>query len=136
VRYRYWTLLLFVAIVVQIGAAGYGAFYADSKTRTGAKLVTKHQFDHGFGFHDALGYIIVVAMILLFVIALGAGFERRTRLVTLAVAVLGVLQIVFAVVGESTPAVGVLHPIDAFVLLGLVGMLTHRAWASRAAAAR
>ena len=36
--YRFWAMLLFAAVIVQVAAAGYGAFYAahkvgDSRTR-------------------------------------------------------------------------------------------------------
>ena len=33
--HRYWLALLTLAIVVQIGAAGYGAFYAADKSTRG-----------------------------------------------------------------------------------------------------
>ena len=39
-----------------------------------------------------------------------------------------VLQQVSASVGSSTPAVGVLHPINAFLILGLTGRLAVEAW--------
>ena len=29
--FKYWSALIFVAVIVQIGAAGYGAFYAAHK---------------------------------------------------------------------------------------------------------
>jgi hypothetical protein len=39
-----------------------------------------------------------------------------------------VLQVVFALAGEDHPGVGVLHPLNAFVILGLVGSITAREW--------
>ena len=32
--YRFWAVLLFVAVIVQVGAAGYGAFSADHQAGT------------------------------------------------------------------------------------------------------
>lgn len=124
--YRYWLALMVLAIVVQIGAAGYGAFYAADKSDPGP--LTKSQFDHGFDFHGGFGSIIILAGIVALVFALAARLPRRTILMTLVLAVLLVLQQVFASVGSGTPAIGVLHPINAFLILGLAGRLAVEAW--------
>ncbi len=127
--YRVWTSILFLAILVQIGAAGYGAFYADKKVSSGRDLLTKNQFDHGFNFHDGFGYVIFLGtVVLLFLFALSARLGRKRVLLALSVPLLIVLQIALAIIGEKTPAVGVLHPVNAFVIAGFTGMLTHRAW--------
>ncbi len=126
--YRYWVAVLVVAIIVQIGAAGWGVFSADQKVGAGHKEITKTQFDHGFNFHDGFGYIIFFASILLFLFALGARLGRKRVLMVLGVPLLVLLQIALAIIGEKTPAVGVLHPINAFIVLGLVGSLAHGAW--------
>jgi hypothetical protein len=126
--YRAWVSVLFVAIVVQVALAGYGSFYAAEKTKNAGQVLTHHQFDHGFSAHDALGYLIFLASIVLVLIALGARLGRRGVLLALAVPVLVLIQILLAIAGENTPAVGVLHPVNGFLILGLVGMLTHRAW--------
>ena len=69
--YRFWTALVFVAIVVQIGAAGYGAFYAADKSDPGP--LSEHQFSHGFNFHDGFGYAVFLGTVLLFLFALSRG---------------------------------------------------------------
>ncbi len=71
-----------------------------------------------------------------FLLALVARVGRPRIWFQLGLAVAGVLQIVFALVGESHPAVGVLHPLNAFVILGLVGSITAREWAGARAAPR
>jgi hypothetical protein len=124
--HRYWLALLALAIVVQIGAAGYGAFYAADKADPGP-LTTK-QFDHGFSFHAGFGYFIFLGGIVLLLLALGARLGKRGALRNLGVPVLLAVQIVLAWIGSGTPAVGVLHPINAFLILGLVGSLTYEAW--------
>lgn len=128
--YRYWTAILVVAVVVQIGAAGYGAFYVDKKATSGADRATKAQFDHGFNFHDGFGYVIFIGSVLLLLFAIGARLGRRRVLLALAVPLLVALQIALAIIGEHVPAVGVLHPINAFIILGFTGSLAHRAWRS------
>ena len=125
--YRYWAVIFFAAVIVQVGAAGYGAFYAYNHAKS-SNALTHHQFDHGFGVHIALGYILLVAALVLFLFALGARLGRRLVLRTLAAVVLVLLAIVFATVGEKSPAVGVLHPLDAFLVVGLAGFLAHNAW--------
>jgi hypothetical protein len=127
--YRYWTSILFAAVIVQIGAAGYGAFYADTKVGGNAGLITQKQFDHGFAFHIALGFLIFAAAILLFVFSLAARLGRKRVLLTLALPALVFVQIQLAMFGGSTPAVGALHPVNALLILGLAGHLTHKAWA-------
>jgi len=130
VAYRVWSAVVFLAVVVQFGAAGYGAFYAYHKAdKTDA--LTHKQFDHGFSFHIGLGYLIFIGSLLLFLFALGARLGRKPVLRVLALPVLVLLAIVLAVAGESVPAVGILHPIDAFLVLGLSGALAHRAWSKR-----
>jgi hypothetical protein len=124
--HRSWLALLSLAIVVQIGAAGYGAFYAADNADPGP-LTTK-QFDHGFSFHAGFGYFIFLGGVVLFLLALAARLGKRPVLMNLAVPVLLFAQILLAWAGAGTPAVGTLHPLNAFLILGLVGSLTYEAW--------
>ena len=63
VAYRFWTAVVFLAVTAQVGAAGYGAFAAYHKAdKTDA--LTHKQFDHGFNFHIALGYLIFFGSLL------------------------------------------------------------------------
>jgi hypothetical protein len=124
--YRYFTALLFLAILVQIGAAGYGAFYAADKSDPGP--MTEHQFDHGFSFHGGFGYIIFYGTILLFLIAVGSRLERRRVMMSLVLALLTIAQIALALGGESVPVIGIFHPLVAFLILGLSGRIAFEAW--------
>lgn len=124
--HRFWLALLSLAIVVQIGAAGYGAFYAADKADPGP--MTTKQFDHGFNFHTGFGYFIFLGGVVLFLLALAARLGRRPVLMNLAVPLVLVVQILLAWAGSGTPAVGALHALNAFLILGLVGSLTFRTW--------
>ena len=124
--YRFWASLLFLAIVVQIGSAGYGAFNAADKADPGP--LTDKQFGDGFGVHNGLGYVIFLASIILLLLALAARLGRRRVLLALVVPILVLVQIVLAWAGESSAAIGVLHPINAFVIAGLVGSLAFGEW--------
>ncbi len=131
--YRYWSGLLALAVVVQVGLAGYGAFAADHKASDN-KVVTHDQFDHGFNAHVALGYLIFLGSIVLLLLALGGRAGKQVVLQSLAVALLVLLAIVLAIIGGDHPLVGVLHPIDAFLVVGLVAKVAHGQWRGRGAA--
>ena len=133
--YRFWAGLLFVAVVVQIGAAGYGAFAADHKADK-LHAVTHKQFDHGFGPHIALGYLLFLGSLLLFLFALAARLGRRRVLSVLGAPLLVLVAIVLAIAGGNVPAVGILHPIVGFLIVGLLGYLAHQAWTGAAATGR
>jgi hypothetical protein len=44
------------------------------------------------------------------------------------------VAVILAIAGGSTPAIGILHPIAALLIVGLSGLLAHRAWTGRAVA--
>jgi Family of unknown function (DUF6220) len=126
--YRFWAMLLFVAVIIQVGAAGYGAFYAAHKVgEKPKKALTNTQWDHGFGFHDALGYLIFLGAILLLLFALAGRFDRRRVLLALGVPLLVFVQIVLAIAGGSIPAVGALHPLNALLIVGFTAYLAREA---------
>jgi uncharacterized protein DUF6220 len=124
--HRYWALLLSVAVLVQIGAAGYGAFYAADKSDPGP--LSEHQFSNGFDFHNALGYFIFLGAVVLLLLALGARLGRRRVGMTVVLVLLVAVQIVLAWAGESNAWIGIFHPIVAFLILGLAGRITFESW--------
>ena len=132
VIYRYWLALLTIAVIVQIGAAGYGAFNAAHHVSDTTPL-TNHQWDHGWNFHDGFGYIIFLFSIPVFAIAWGAKLGKRAVLLGAAIPLLVLVQIGLALLGEHVPDAGFLHPINAFIILGLVGSQSGRAWRTRGA---
>ncbi len=134
--YRYWITLIFLAVVVQITAAAYGAFYTaqklgDQKGSDEQKLISEKMFDHGFGFHIAFGYLIFLGAVVLLLIALAARLGKRGVLFALAVPVLVALQIVLAWISEAHHAVGPLHGLNALVIFSLTGYMTGQAWRGR-----
>jgi hypothetical protein len=128
--YRYWAWLVVAAIVVQIGFAGYGAFYVADKV--GNAPVNEDKFDDGWGPHVGFGYLVVLLILLLLIIGLIGGVRGRRLWQTGGLFVLGIVQILLAGFGEDVPVIGVLHPINAFVILGLAGSI---AWSERSLAA-
>ena len=124
--YRLWAALLFLVVLVQVGAAGYGAFYAAEKADPGP--LQEKTFDHGFDFHNDFGYLVFYAAIILFALALAARLGRKRVLWTLAAPIIVAIQIVLAWGGEDQPIVGIFHSLNALLVFGLTGLLAHRAW--------
>ena len=131
--YRWWAAILTLAVVVQIGFAGYGAFNAAEKIEDNDSI-SKKAFEDGWDPHTGFGYIVFLGAVLLLILALVSRLGRRGVLWALAVPLLVALQIVLAWIGESVGQLGFLHPINAFVILGVLGSLTGRLWRARTGA--
>lgn len=131
--FKYLTSILFVTVVVQVALAGYGVFYAAKKANDD-KSVSKHAFEHGFNAHAVLGAAIVVVMLLLVVVAAAGRLGSVWVKWTAGVFLLGILQLVFAPLGRSVPALGFLHTVNALAIYAAAGLLAHRAWTQRPAA--
>src|SRR5215210_6558290 len=82
--YRWWSWLLVLAVVVQVGFAGYGAFDVAGNVDEGT--VDDESFEDSFGAHIGFGYLVVLIGLILLVIALIArpGRQRVWRSVALA----------------------------------------------------
>ena len=74
--YWLWATLVFVAVIVQVGFAGYGAFYAANKLDDDGSTIDEDVFFHGFTFHAAWGYIVVLLGLILLVIGVAAGIGK------------------------------------------------------------
>jgi hypothetical protein len=125
--FKILTSLLFLAVVVQVGFAGYGAFNAIDKADHG-KTVTKKTIENGFDPHGLVGTIVLVLMLLL---VLSAALGRLGPLYakwTTGLVVLGVLQVLFAYLGTKSAPLGFLHGINALAIYALAALLAHRAW--------
>jgi uncharacterized protein DUF6220 len=132
--FKYLTSLLFLAVVVQVGFAGYGAFNAIDKADNG-KTVTKKTIENGFDPHGALGTIVLVIMLLLLLAALAGRLGGLYLRISIVLFVLGLLQMLFAYLGTKSAPLGFLHGINALAIYGAIAFLAHRAWTARPAEA-
>jgi hypothetical protein len=131
--FKYLTSLLFLAIVVQVGFAGYGAFNAIDKADKG-RTVTKKTIENGFDPHGVIGTLIVAVMLLLVLTALAGRLGPLYAKWTVGLLALGLLQMLFAYLGtKSAPVGGFLHGINALAIYAGAALLAHRAWTRRPA---
>lgn len=126
--YRYGTVILAAMVVIQIGAAGFGAFNDAQHLQHHNSTLTKKVFDDGFSFHTGFGYVIFIAAVVLFVLALASRMGRRRVLQVLGLPIMVAVQIILAWASESTHWVGPFHALLAFGILGASGRLVYEAW--------
>ncbi|MFZ2113574.1 MAG: hypothetical protein WAU77_07590 [Solirubrobacteraceae bacterium] len=131
--FRWLTSVLFVAIVVQVGLAGYGAFEAIHKAENAS--VSKKTIEDGFNAHAALGTVIVLVMILLLVVALAGGLGPTPVKWSAGLVGLGIVQLALGIVSTSVPVLGFLHTVNALAIYAASALLAHRTWTSDRAAA-
>lgn len=126
--YRIWVTILTAAVVLQIFFAGYGAFDAAHKLDDEGSTIDQDAFNSSFDPHIAFGYLIFLGTLVLLLLSFGARGKSRI-LRSLGVVLLVMLQIVLAWTGYGVPYVaGGLHPINAFIILGLLASITWREW--------
>ena len=124
--YRVWAAIVAAAVIVQIGFAGYGAFYVAHKVDDAP--VNEDIFMDGWGLHSGFGYLVILSGLLLLLFALAARLGKRRVLRALGLFGLLIVQMLLAWFGFEFPVIGILHPINAFLILGLVGTIAYEAW--------
>jgi hypothetical protein len=121
---RYVTSLFFVGVIVQFFLVGYGLF----AMKHGATIDNAKSLDA----HRGLGWILSeFGAILMLILVLLAWPARRLLGLWILLAVLAFFQGVLASSGYHHWGLGMLHPVNALLLLGLSGRLAHYAWTTR-----
>jgi Na+/proline symporter len=131
--FRWWAVVVLVAVLLQIAFAGYGAFYVVDKADDPAKTVTNDQVDHGWNPHSAFGYLVILLGILLVPLAFGARVDRMRKQWSVVIAVLLVIQFFLAVLGWTWAPLGFLHPLNALAIAAVSGILARVEWRGGAA---
>lgn len=129
--FRWWAMLLLAAVVIQIGFAGIGAFDALDKATAGGLPDDEAYYD-SFALHAALGWLILLGSLILFLLSLAARVGRQRVLHSLGIFGLMIVQLVLGWTGQELPELlGFLHPINALLILGAVASLAMREWRER-----
>lgn len=129
--YWVWSMVLLVMIVLQIAFAGYGAFYAAGRLDEEGSTIDDKTFEDGFGLHIGFGYLVFLAGVVLLLLGLIAGVGRWRLGKHGVVALLLFVQIQLAWAGGDVNAIGALHPLNAFVILGLTAWIVWSEWERR-----
>ncbi len=124
--FRIWVTIVFAAAVAQVAFAGYGAFYAAGKVAD--STIDEKTFEDGFGLHAGVGYLVVLMALVLLILALIARPGGNTLKHSGIVFGLLIVQVLLAWFGFEIPAIGALHPLNAFIIVALLGTMTAREW--------
>ena len=108
-------VLFVAALVVQVFLAGIGVF-----DRAGS-----------FATHRDVGYMLSLIPIVLAVLALLGGLDRRLALLAGIQFLLFILQSVFVLQRESNPMIAALHPVNGFLILLLAIVIARASWQAR-----
>ena len=126
--YKWWAGLLLVAVVLQVGLAGYGAFYVAHKVDGDGKSIDTDGFEDGFGIHMGFGYIVWLLGIVFLVIGVIAGIGRWRLGRHGVLALLLTLQVILAWIGSGVPAIGFFHPVNALLIFTVLLWVVHDTW--------
>jgi uncharacterized protein DUF6220 len=112
-------LLFIAALLIQVWLAGRGVFESP--------IV--------FATHRDVGYTLSLFPIVLLVLGLLGGMGRRVAILAAVIFGLFILQSVFVVMRDSSPAIAALHPVNGFLIVLLAVVLARDSWMMRTAAA-
>jgi hypothetical protein len=121
---RYVTSLYFLGVIVQFFLVGYGLF----AMKHGATIDNAKSLDA----HRGLGWILSeFGAGLMLILVLLAWPARRLLGAWILLAVLAFFQAILAASGYHHWGLGMFHPVNAIILLGLSGRLAHYSWTTR-----
>jgi hypothetical protein len=122
--FRIVASLTSLAVIFQVGFAGYGAFNAIDKADHGHDI-SKKTIENGFDPHGILGTIVLVLMLILLIVALVARHKIRIAAILFG---LGIIQLLLAAGGTSAAWVGFFHGVNALAIAGIAGSLAGSEW--------
>src|SRR2546423_15109171 len=123
---RYVTTIYFLGVVVQSFLVGYGL----CGVKHGATIDNAKSLDAHRGFGWILSELGAILMLILVLLAWPTPRKLLGAWILLVVLAFPV-QPVLASSGYHHKWVGMLHPVNALILLGLSGRLAHYAWTTR-----
>jgi heme A synthase len=124
--FRWLTSVLFAAIVVQVGFAGYGAFDVIHKAEKAP--LSQKTIEDSFNAHGAVGTLIVLVMLALLIVSLAGRLGESDLKWSGGIVLLGILQFILGVASTSVPWLGFLHAVNALAIYAAVALLAHRVW--------
>jgi len=121
---KYFIPLILVAVLIQIFLAGEGIFGADGSPTEDDQSSTLDP-------HRGLGFFLTnpIAALLLIVALLAWLPNKRNRVLSIALPFILFIQMILADAGRWG---GAFHPLNAFLILGIIGYLSKELWRPRA----
>ncbi len=126
--YKWWAGLILLAVVLQVGFSGYGAFFVAGKLDGDGKTIDEDGFMDGFGIHAGFGYLVWLFGLAFLVIGIAAGIGKWRLGRHGALFGLLTLQVLLAWFGFEVAAIGFFHPVNALLIFVLVLMIVHDTW--------
>ena len=127
---KWFSALYVVLIVIQVYLAGEGIFglsvikHSDDCDKQGANLTTAHCVGNSqtLDAHRALGFFLTFPGAILFLIVALVAWHPNTRIRTISIVapILTFVQMILPALGRWG---GALHPVNAFLILGMYGWL-------------
>src|SRR3954470_1921075 len=124
--YRGFAFAVAIGVLLQAAWIALGTFSLAKYTDDGPTIDKEWDGNLGFALRGIFAIVVLVCAIILFGLSFGARVPEGTKwagFVLLAV----VLQWVFAFISFGVPAIGILHGINAFVVVALAGIPGRRA---------
>jgi hypothetical protein len=125
--YKVLAYLIAAGVILQAAWIGLGAFTIIKDIEDGLTVTEDTELNLGQSMHGFFGMMVIPLLaLLLFISSFFAKVDQGVKwagFVLLAV----VLQVVLAFVAFGVPVVGLLHPVNAFVVLGLAAHAGRRA---------
>jgi hypothetical protein len=129
---KWFSALYVVLIVIQVYLAGEGIFglnvikHSDDCDKKGANLIREHCVGNSktLDAHRALGFFLTGPGAILFLLVALVAWHPSTRVRTISIVapILTFVQMILPGLGRWG---GALHPVNAFLILGMYGWLFH-----------
>jgi hypothetical protein len=133
--YRALAGLIAIGVVVQAMSIALAWFTAIKDMDDGAVIDKNSDLNFGHMAHGTVGMMVMPALaLLLLIVSFFAKVEGGIKWALFVVGLVA-LQITLAFVSFSTPVVGTLHGLNAFVLAGVASMAARKAAAPKATVA-
>jgi hypothetical protein len=129
---KWFSVLYVVLIVIQVYLAGEGIFglnvikHSEDCDKKGANLIAEHCVGTSktLDAHRALGFFLTMPGALLFLIVALVAWHASSRIRTISILV-PILTFVQMLLPGAGRWGGALHPVNAFLILGMYGWLFH-----------
>ena len=117
---KYFIPLYLLAVIIQVFLAGEGIFGADGSPTDDEQSTTLDP-------HRGLGWFLTqpIALLLLIVALLAWLPNKRNRILSIALPFILFIQLILAEAGRWG---GAFHPLNALLILGIMGYLSSQLW--------